>query len=444
MSVVLGMLGIVFFGFLLTLILVPKISLLSRIALGYLLGTGLITLFMFLAYLAGLRFTFENTAKILIFSLIILVFPALFLKNRLEIKKNLREVTLFFRETSSFEKIIFGIILFFLLSSFIITVYYPVSHWDALALYDWRAKTFVDTGGMEEGITRGFFFGYPLMTSLAHTFIYLFGGKNPQFTYSLIFIGFAILFYGALREFTSRKISLLVTLALITIPGIFDHSTIAYTNLPYSVYYVMGTIYLYIWMVKQKPGYLALSVFLVGLSSWIRSSEPFWLANLGVLIFYCLWKRKFLVPIFYSLIFFSIQQPWKIFEARMFGSQYSTIESIQTSVSVLATKLSIVRIIEVLIFVLKNAIVPDILFWGLFLVVVLIQIKEIFKEKNLWFLALILANLLLLFVGSYIFSFTYPEWKGVPGSMVRMVMFFLPLLLYYFGISDVGKKFLGE
>jgi len=444
MLVILGILGVTFFGFLLTILLVPKISLMSRIALGYLLGIGLITLFMFLGYLAGLRFTFENTFHILIYSILSLITPAFILRKRIEIKENFKDVFRFFKEISFFEKIIFGAILFFLLMSLIFNIYYPVGAWDALALYDWRAKIFVDTGGMEEGIARGFFFGHPFMTSLAHTFVYLFGGKNPQFIYSLIFIAFAILFYEALREFTSRKISLLTTLVLITIPGILEHSVMAYTNLPYTVYFLIGTIYLYIWMVKQKSGYLVLSAFLTGLSTWIRSSEPFWMVNLGVLILYCLWKRKFLAPIFYFLIFFPIQQPWKIFEAKMIGVQYSTAGTIQAGISIFATKFNILRMGEIVYYVFSNVILPSILFFGLFLLAVLIQIKEIYKEKNFWFFIFLFGDLFLILVGSYMFSFSYPEWKEVPGSLVRMVMFIPPLILYYFGISDAAKRIFGK
>ena len=444
MLVILGVFGITLFGFILTLILLPKMSVLPRLALGYLLGIGLITLFMFLAYLAGFRFTFENTAKILIFSNIILAPLALLLRKRVKVEVGLEEIGRFFKGMDSFEKLIFGAILFFLFSSLIFTLYYPVGAWDALALYDWRAKIFVDTGGMEEGIARGFFFGYPFMTSLAHTFVYLFGGENPKFIYSLIFIAFTILFYNALREFSSKKISLLTTLGLITIPSLLNHSTIAYTNMPYTAYFVLSVVYLYIWMVKQKSGYLALSAFLAGLSTWIRSSEPFWMVNLGVLIIFCFWKRKFLSPVFYSLIFFSVQQPWKLFLARMLGEQYSTLGVVQTSVSVFVTKFNPERFVEILVYVWKNAIHSNILYFGLLLVIILTQARRIFKEKFFWYLFLIFGYLVLILVGSYIFSFVYPKWREVPGSLGRMVMFFPPLLLFYFGISDVVKKIFGK
>jgi hypothetical protein len=440
MLVFLGVLGIILFGFLLTLILVPKASFLVRLALGYLFGIGLITLFMFLGYLVGFRFTFENTVRILIFSNMILAPLALLLRKRMKVRKGFKEIGRFFKGMDSFEKLIFGAILLFLLSSFILNIYYPVSTWDSLALYDWRAKIFVDTGGMEEGIARGFFFGYPFMTSLVHTFVYLFGGENPKFIYSLIFTAFAILFYNALRKFSSRKISLLITLALITIPSIFNHSTIAYTNMPYTAYFVMSVICLYVWMIKHESGYLAISAFFAGLSTWVRSSEPFWMVNLGVLILFCLWKKKFLSPVFYSLIFFPIQQPWKFFEARMLGQQYSTLGAAQASLSVLKSGFNLGRLVEILVYIWENAILSNILFFGLLSVIILTQARRIFKEKNFLYLILIFGYLFLIFIGSYIFSFVYLKWREVPGSLGRMVMFLAPLVLFYFGISEAVKK----
>ena len=182
MIVISGLLLTLFFGILLSFLVVPTFKPLERIGISYVLGLGVQTFLMFLIYLVVGNYSLFNTLSILIVGNFILL---LFSRKRLEsffkdLKSNftLNNFTLF-------QKIILGLIAFFVLFSLICTLYWPVSSWDSLVLYDWRAKLFVATGGMEEGIRRGYFFGVPLMTSLAHTWIYFLGGNQPEIIYTL-------------------------------------------------------------------------------------------------------------------------------------------------------------------------------------------------------------------------------------------------------------------
>src|SRR4030042_6796381 len=118
--------------------------------------------------------------------------------------------------------------------------------------------------------------------------------------------------------------ALLAVLLLVTTPSIFAHSMIVYTNLPYTIYLVMGAIYLYFWLVRKEVRYLALSGLMTGLSTWTRSTEPFWLTNLIIVFAFFLYKRKPLAILLYLLFFLPIQQSWKIFESRTIGQLYST------------------------------------------------------------------------------------------------------------------------
>ncbi len=434
MLLIIGFSLTIFFGLLLTLVFVPKMNSVERLGVSYLLGLGILTLLMFFYSLAGYKFTLFNTLVLLSMLILILLFL-----TRKKIKPFILELksAFSFRRFSSVEKIIVGVTVFFLLYSLISTLYWPVHSWDALVLYDWRAKLFVDTGGMEEGIARGYFFGYPLLTSLAHTWAYLLGGDNPLFIYTLFLVSFTTIFYWALREFSSRIISLIATLFLVTTPVILGHSTFAYTNLPYAIYFVMGTIHLYIWMVRQKGGYLVLSALMVGLSAWTRISEPFWLTNLTILILYSLWKRKFLSPILYSLFFFSIQQPWKIFENRVLKGTLSTVGQIELSVITIIQQCNFVRAVEVLPYLFKTTVEPWILVVVLLGLAIVKKGRKIFQEKETLFLVFIIINFLLLILGGYVFTFGYSEWRVISESATRMAIFFPPLIIFYLGTSEV-------
>jgi len=436
MLVILGFLLTIFFGLLLTLLIVPKMYPLERLGVSYVLGLGLLTLLMFFYSLAGYKFNLLNT-------LITLSLPTLILLllTRKRIGPFIAELkaALSFSQFSTMGKIIVMVIGFFVLYSLMSTLYWPVHSWDALVVYDFRAKMFASIGTLGGGLIGKYYFGYPFLTSLAHIWVYLLGGSNPLFIYTLFLIAFVAMFYEALREFVSKTLCFVAVFFLVTTPALLGHSTFAYTNLPYTVYFVMGTIYLYIWMAKQKRGYLILSALMVGLSTWTRSYEPFWLVNLGILILYSLVKRKFLAPILYSLIFFPIQQQWLVYQSKNLHAE-STVGRVTKSISILTTKIDFSRMGEVALYLFHNVINSWQPLLTLFLVVIFLELKKGRKEVNYFLLLLILTNFLLLVLGIYIASFTYPEWRDIPDSVTRLSMFFLPLFLFYVFSSRVIQQ----
>jgi hypothetical protein len=438
MLVFLGFSLTILLGLLLTLLIVPKMHPLERLGASYVLGLGLLTLFMFFYYLMGFKFNLTNTLGVLL----LLILP-LFILEKGKIGPYLAELKskLGFKGFSLVEKGLVLAITGFILYSLICTLYWPVRTWDVLVLYDWRAKLFVDTGGMEEAIARGYFFGYPLLTSLAHSWVYLLGGVNPLFIYSLFLTAFTLMFYGAVRDFSPRTFSLIITLLFVTTPSILGSSTFAYTNFPYTVYFVMGSVYLYYWTIKKKNGYLIMAALMVGLSTWTRSSEPFWLAPLGALILYSFFRRKFLVPILYSLIFFPIQQSWLIYQEKMIETK-STIGQITESASILTRGIDFMRIKEMFLYLVNNVFVLWQPIFILFLIFILFEFKKYRWKNNYFFLVLILANFTLLALGVYIFTYTFVQWRSVPDSAARMSMFFPPLFLYYIATSKYIRDFL--
>lgn len=436
MLVFLGILLTVIFGLLVSLVISIKIHPLERVGLSYVLGLGLLTFLMFLSYLVGLKFTLANTMVILFVSIIfLLILTRKSLKSYFYELKALRK----FPKFSFLEKlIIFGLVGLFIYS-FVLSLYWPVADWDALAIYDFRAKVFAQTGSMREGISRGYFFGYPLLTSLADAWVYLLGGNNPKFIYSLFFLAFLLMFYGTTRQLVSRKVALLATLFLGTTPSLFSHSMIVYTNLPYTVYLVMGTVYVYFWLIRKKIGYLFLSALMIGLSTWTRSTEPFWLTILLVVLIYSFLGRRISPFLLYLLVFFSIQQPWKIFETKV-GQIYSTATQFSSSASIIFNNIDLARLRQVSEYLYKNVISSWQPLFSFFLIVVILQIKNILRAQSSVFLGMILINFILLLVGTYIFSFNYSVWEKIPGSAERMSMFFLPLFLFYIFSSKLFQK----
>jgi hypothetical protein len=425
---------IVIFGYLLSLSIIKNLPFLERVGLSYLFGIGFITLVLFLSSWLGIKITPINILTTLLFLIMSSLGICNLLRRKIEIKvPNLRRYLI---SLKWYEKIILLLIGATFLSSFLISLYYPVNSWDALALFDFTAKIIAQTGYFVQIVDQYFYFAqYPLLVSLGHTIVYLFEGKNPQFIYPLYFLSFAFIFFSLLRRESTRFIALLGTLILVTNPRLFTHSTIAYTNLPYTVFYVVGTIYLYIAIVRNKTQYLFMSALLIGLGTWARSAEPLWLTEILIVIIYALHKKSIYPALIFILPFFIIQQPWNIFQARLYGETLSTAGQLSLISKILSTGVDIKRILEVTLYVTRNIVGS----WGpilaIFLIVVFFDIKSQFKKKSLIMLLIILANFIAVYVGTYLFSIKYEEWIDIPDSAIRMSMFFPPLMIYYISLA---------
>lgn len=450
MLLIFGILLVFIFGYLLSVILVEEMCPMERLGTSYLLGFGIFTLLMFCYSTLGLRITLQSTITALIGG--ILLMTALLIVFKRKIFINLPGFIKSVLGLSRLEKIIVLAITAIVVASLIITTYFPVYIWDALALYDFRAKMIAQFGFYTQIAGNYVWFGgYPLFTSLSHALVYIFEGDNPQFLYSLMYFSYILVFYGAIREVVNRKIALITSLMLATIPVLFDHSTFAYTNLPYSIFLSMGSIYLYVWFVKNKPiGYLLLSAIMTGLSTWTRSAEPFWMINIVILGFLSLYrfKKYLLTSMLYVFTFLLIREPWNIVNRYLLSSKgsinVSNIVSETTSYAAIFLKpFELQRLGEVGVYIYKYVIASWYPLLFLFIFCLLINIKGFLHKTSSLFVLIIFLYFGLLVYGTYLFTFGSVPWSEIPDSARRMAMFFMPLMVYYIGLT-IGQLLLNK
>ncbi len=444
MLVLLGFLSVFIFGYLLSSLLVGKMCILERLGVSFLIGFGIFTLLVFCYSTIGVKITTQSTFLALAIGIALLIMLLKLFRRKLKF-----EIVSFassFTTLSTLEKVVISLISGLIIGSLIITLYFPVNSWDSIVLYDFRAKIIAQQGFYAQIANNfSYFAGYPLFTSLSHTLIYLFGGQNPQFLYSLMYVSFIFIFYTNLREHVDRKSSLLASLLLSATPAIFDHSTFAYTNLPYTIFLASGSIYLFNWISQKKSfGFLILSAVLTGLSTWTRSSEPFWIINILILVFLSMYKFKiYLLPTaVYTSILLLIKEPWNSvsFSESAGGSGAVPGAALTAQMGSYVTRLlNIVidpaRMSEVLDFIYKYAVATWYPVLFLFLLAIFLNRKKFFKKSSTLFLAIILLYFSLLMFSAYIFSYSFAEWRDIPGSVERMAMFFIPLMIYYIGLS---------
>jgi hypothetical protein len=399
----------------------------EKLFLGFTLGMGEVSVMMFFMGLLQIPLIAKNILIIILFLNFIMLFVSKNRKITRGNKKNDRiplNLTIF---------ILVSLILSLIFWSFSQTIIFPPWEWDTLALYDFRGKLFALTQSLATGYLisqptlTAYNYVYPFSTSLMHTLFYIGGGNNPQFIYTLFYCSLIFLLYGCVRRRLDLIPSLVLTLFLASTPEILSPSVIAYPNIPYALFFGFSTIYFWEYMEFKKSGYLFVSALLLGLSVWIRNTEPYWVVNVLFVLMYLIKEKRFRNLIVYFLIFFTLRQIWPIYQGYIFSHAPGITFNPPDPFT-----LDLRKIPQVLLFVL-NYFIKD---WLLYLLVLFSSLfffwKAIFKY---WLILLWLSSYLLLSIaGTFFFAVSFPWWNQVGGSAERVSVFFAPLILYAISI----------
>ncbi len=424
----LGVFLIISFGFLLTNIILRKGGVIEKTALGYLLGVGFFTFTLFLFNLLGVAYNFTNGFGILILLNLVLLLLNIFWGDNLP-RFKCQDVV---KKVSSLDRLEVGLILvigILFATSLISDLYWPVRTWDSLAVYDFRAKSFLATGFMEDALSRGYFTRYPLLTSLAHTWLYSAGWKTPMIVYNLFYMSYIVSFFFFVRKLGSRKLSLVFTAILALTSPIYKHSQIAYTNFPYLVYISLGYFFIYLWL-KQKgeSKYLYLAGSFVGLSLWTRFIEPFWVTSL-LFVFVGSIVLKNIKHFFkYSFIVLVFYLAWVFYTQYSFNTGGWLVDKNGGLFESILLNLEIDRLVLVARYFWKNVLKSYLALYFSFFSTVLF-IKKYSLAHRLYIFSVVL-NILLIFVGIFVFSVEVENWSGIGNSVKRMSMFLIPLMIF--------------
>ena len=448
------------FGWVLTRIFRIYLPFLERLALSYVFGLAGITILMFYLNLASIPFSVGSALLVPVLAILLLG-----LRERSKIsafvKKPKKKLTKFkaklfaqWQSLSFLERLTLMTIIFLILTALARALYWPVFYWDAICAYDARAQFFLQDGLMTKVAQKVSwqFHNYPPFTSLAHTFFYLLGAHNPKILYTLIYIAFLVTMYYSLRAHTSRLLSLALTLLLAANPFVLEHAAASYTNLAYTFFLGMGTIYLVRFLEKKELPLFWTGTFLFALSAWTRPSpEWFFFSALAVLVIFVVIERKhFWLPIVFTFVFLAIWLPWPFFLKFSIGQEHLRVAAGSKTLSIIEDMVfgtlqgridreTFFRMMKLLLSVTRRSL-SYILY--LFLIAFFFNIfdkKMLRKTIYLLFFIAIYAGTV--FLGVYSSLFTWHDWQNLVANAVnRFVMIFLPLLIYYIGLTFSGEK----
>jgi hypothetical protein len=248
-------------------------------AVGFPIGSSVYTLTIFIVdVIFGQRLDQITGLSILIILLIGSTCISLFRVGRPEFK------TPKLSDWPASERIIVVIIIWLCASSWLASFNKTVVDWDAITLFDYRARIIFQTGFISDTYARSSPLSYPLHTSLLHWLTMILGWNTPMPVYPLFFTSLVSSIYFLTRKLVTNKKALLLALLVSVAPKIFDNTLIAYANLPYAVYFVLGSLFLYIWTKKSQKEYFIVGVVLSLLSLWVRVF-PFFLVPMASAIY---------------------------------------------------------------------------------------------------------------------------------------------------------------
>ncbi|MBI5700089.1 hypothetical protein HZC35_07305 [Candidatus Saganbacteria bacterium] len=434
-------------------------KLLEKLAIGYLIGTGLLTLQMFLYSLLGIKF---NLWGIILPWVVVLVgfVGAPFMGARIRAVgtplvgvRNLRTGT---SPVPTF--LLTAAIGLKVLYVFYEALVKPVVGWDALWNFSLRAKIFYFLGGIPLDRAHPYFLGggmkqYPLHLPLLETFTYILqGGWNDalmKVIFPLYFLSMLIVFYYALRREQSRLTSLFFTFLLSTLPLLVYHATIEYADFVVGAYFLAAVVYLYQFIKTKDTKMLILSAVLAALSAWVKDEGMvFYFIGLFLLVIPILsankyavkFKREFILVLYYLAPFLVLIGPWIIFK-QVFGLSVGNEPTFSLAGMISGFTFHPETIPKVLekMFLSGNWH----LLFGLWALVIIFYYKQIFTtEKKYLFWSTALAILFF----SFLYVFTY-NWTMVFSGIIvnRNFLTLVPQVLllcglvYKEGKTDVGN-----
>lgn len=442
---------IIITGVLLSNLIIKNISFTERVSM----GVGLGILFYSLIYFAILSFGYVLTSTLItnvsIFTFIVLIifnyiFKRLYLPKFIDFAK----YKFIFRGET---KILTLILLILSLLIILITVFWPISEWDALTLYDFRGRvlsegmSFSDIQNLDnfDTFNSGYYFSYPPSTSLLHAAFYLLGSNSPQVIYPAVFFALILFFYIHLSARVNPKIAFLITGVLMSTNVFVNHASVPYTNLPYTYFYFVSTILLIEYLESGKDNYrlFVSGLFLAG-TSWIRSVEPFYLVNIFILIIYLITKKKNLISIIiFSLPVLIIRKVWQLIQ-----NEYATKSFLNDIDYNTVFKDLLYTVPSVIVKALESFagfIHENMIIYALLLIVSIYVVKkgivEIYNSK-IWLLLVIYSNLVVILVGTIAIGILIPGRNEIYDSINRFGIFLYPLIIYVAGLSIAKIKIL--
>lgn len=346
--------------------------------------------------------------------------------------------------------------------AFVASLYLNLSkislHWDAVALYDARAKflvngtTFSEMPSLSEfdNLNKYYYLLYPPYTSIGHYF----WNQLPYLSNFPVGVYYSIalfLLLGSIYFLTKNTLGIRGSLFLIFLvasnSSIFNIATKEYTNLPYTMHIVAGIFLLFSYLNTKERWKLLYGFLIVSTSIWIRLLEPIWLPTIiafGIVLF----DRKAIFRKMPTIVVFIILSLIQYFSWSYFIKVISNNPT--------AIEISKYGLVEPFLGILTGSFWKvSLVFaeaWGIPLFIHLLALFALIlrweytiKNKDLVFLAsFVILSILLYLAELYVLAFQVDWWNIVAKSLDRSSTFLIPISGYILIRMIVSSRVLNK
>jgi len=394
----------------------PKANLPVHISIGTLLGTGI---YIMTIYILGIMGVSWISLVLVATAIFIYIISAYLLKQSQNKYVTPSHVT--------------GILLVIFLTSFslIVNTYWPIRDWDALTLYDFRAKVFTENHRIDGIFTPeiNYYLAYPFFTSIVHTISYTLDFHRPGLYYSLIYLSLGLYIYGFLSSKVSKLLAILTTVLVLTNEAIFSHSFISYTNLTYTTYFVVGLLTFSEGIAIKNSRLILLGSLLFGIMQHVRFDDPFWVIPIIISAFIYMRKKAIHPLLTTTLVILAFRLTWSTYKSALLSSYNIAPAELSLSlIDVFMNTNPLHRLIEVTMFLYKTLWLK----YGLLVYIFVFSVLLSWRNKSKLLRITQLSTFLIfaiLYLGTFVMSYIYNKWNIVGGSVSRMMMIMVPTIL---------------
>jgi hypothetical protein len=445
-------------GFIFASSLFFKLPLLQKIGLGFPLGFGLFSVEMIVLNLFNIKFSILLLSIIAIIISIVLVFlvikPKVFLDS-------------FKIPTNSFSEIkiiniswllMFSALAYILYGIISKTLFWPPCAYDTVTGYDYMAKVIAGEGCFDNSIfsiensTSSIRHSYPPFVSAAYSIPYFLGLNSSKISLVLIFSSFVFVFWNILRKYTNQTLAIFFTLLLFSTPEFIAMSALSLTNVPQTIFATTGLIYLNEYLIKKEKGLLYLSAVLLAFNVWTRLDGMVFAFGGGFMLIFQLIKDKsyrtiksYFPLLFYTIIVLAPIVLWESFKTLRINDIYESSKAFRTDIFFDSSKISELR--KLIWSILKNTQLYGLSFVA-FLIIFVINIRNVLKNNFVYLLGIIVSFLLYCFMyyqmDNSSSSFNYSLSSMVLASFKRGMFPFIGLICFYMASSTTINKLVNK
>ena len=455
-------LAICTFGALISFLVINNPSRLELFSLSFPLGAGALTWILFILGWMGIPFRLEIVFSIWLISITIITVLVRRSQFSGHAERSLGKISNI-RNVTGFEKTAFVILAIIFCVSIFISIGRSYSAYDAVAM--WAPKSYGIA--LEESLWGASWgnhgFSYPLnMHFLIGLFKLASGDILPgsKIIFPLFFIS---LIAGIVAFLTKRgvdpRITALSALILATVPTIFQHSTIGYSNLPMGVYLVLGVLWGIDGIYRENTSSQVLGGLLLGFTAWtiVEGGLFVFVAVSAIVCAKIISRRGRIYFIYWLLPILVIGGSWVIFYKLYAASSSSAMGAVRLLFdSILQGQWDFPALRLIFGYARRNIFDPHT--WGfiypLGIFITLLGWKHLFPKKNHYvfsiFLVMISTGLLalgLIYLRSFVTPGLYDLLKrGFPRYFISPSIFFFLVTILIGGdlISSFSKNAFDE